>query len=80
MKLQGNRISTSFGCVELPFYKARELYEKLQDGLATEVIVAAQRLYSSAVTRVRPGLGPAGRFVGSEGQNPPYRGDVAVAA
>ena len=33
----------SFGCVELPVYKARELYELLQGGLDTEVVVAYER-------------------------------------
>lgn len=31
----------SFGCVELPVYKARELYGLLQGGLDTEVVVAS---------------------------------------
>jgi lipoprotein-anchoring transpeptidase ErfK/SrfK len=33
----------SFGCVELPVYKARQLYELLQGGLDTEVVVAYGR-------------------------------------
>lgn len=33
----------SFGCVELPLYKARQLYDLLHGGLGTEVVVASQR-------------------------------------
>ena len=33
----------SFGCVELPVYKARELYKLLQGGLYTEVVVGYER-------------------------------------
>lgn len=33
----------SFGCVELPVYKAHELYELLRGGLGTEVVVAYRR-------------------------------------
>jgi lipoprotein-anchoring transpeptidase ErfK/SrfK len=33
----------SFGCVELPISKARELYQLLQGGLSTEVVIAQRR-------------------------------------
>jgi hypothetical protein len=33
----------SFGCVELPVYKARELYQLLDGGTGTEVVVADRR-------------------------------------
>jgi lipoprotein-anchoring transpeptidase ErfK/SrfK len=70
----------SFGCVELPVYKARELYQRLQGGLDTKVIVASQR---PALERSRAGARPSSfrrASMGSEGQNPSYRDDVAMAA
>lgn len=69
----------SFGCVELPVSKARELYQLLQGGLGTKVIVADHRPVldhhniGSGRGWVRPIL------AGSEGLNPPYRPDVMVA-
>lgn len=33
----------SFGCIELPVYKARQLYDLLDGGLGTEVVVAQRR-------------------------------------
>lgn len=41
----------SFGCVELPVYKARQLYDLLHGGLGMEVVVAYERpqvLYSKS--------------------------------
>ena len=69
----------SFGCVELPIYKAHELYELLQGGLDTEVVVAQRRPVfepsraASGKDWVRPGL------FGSQGLNSSYRRDVQLA-
>lgn len=69
----------SFGCVELPIYKAHELYELLQGGLDTEVVVAQRRptldrsLTASGKGWVRPVA------FGNDGLNPYYRGDVQLA-
>jgi len=64
----------SLGCVELPVYKARRLYELLQGGLDTEVVVGYQRprvLYSSAAEPGADGIWADGYFWGAGGWNPP---------
>lgn len=70
----------SFGCVELPIYKARELYQLLQGGLDTEVVVANRRPVLG-----RRNIGFGGGWVrpvlaGSEGRSPGYRANVGVVA
>jgi hypothetical protein len=67
----------SFGCIELPVYKARELYDLLQGGLDTEVVVARRR----PVERGRAGSIPGWvrqTGLGNQGQDPTYRDDAEV--
>jgi lipoprotein-anchoring transpeptidase ErfK/SrfK len=52
----------SLGCIELPVYKAKELYQLLDGGIGTEVVVAqgrpqisyAERSYAERKKRARP--------------------------
>jgi lipoprotein-anchoring transpeptidase ErfK/SrfK len=44
----------SFGCVELPVYKARQLYRLLDGGTGTEVVVAQRRPQIQYAGRERP--------------------------
>jgi len=70
----------SFGCVELPVYKARELYGLLQGGSDTKVVVAQRRPVSERRRAASGGDRALPVFVGSKGPNRPYREDVALAA
>ena len=67
----------SLGCVELPVYKARELYQLVQGGLATEVVVAERR---PSFSRGPTASGEAwARRVGNKGLNPQYHVDIGLA-
>lgn len=54
---RGYGYSQSFGCIELPVYKARELYQLLDGGISTEVVVARRKpqiLYAGRGERAAP--------------------------
>jgi lipoprotein-anchoring transpeptidase ErfK/SrfK len=68
----------SFGCVELPVSKARELFQRLQGGMDTKVVVASQppalehgRIASSQGSGQGGGRRPL--VAASEGQPPSYQ-------
>ena len=62
----------SLGCVELPVSKARELYQLLQGGLDTEVVVAQRRpeLAPSRIATSKDWIRPA--LFRGEGLTPTY--------
>lgn len=70
----------SLGCVELPIRKAHELYDLLQGGLNTEVVVAQRRpvfarsRIASSKDWVRPPV------FGGEGMTPSFRAAAELAA
>ncbi|HEY1798472.1 MAG TPA: L,D-transpeptidase [Stellaceae bacterium] len=70
----------SFGCVELPVSKARELYGLLRGGLDTEVVVSS---HPPVLVQAHPGSGkPSGRPVFARSEAPPvapYAADDTLA-